>query len=81
MNNVPGSVEVYFQRADKDSYAQAAATKKRRMNMSAPAWRNTEPKYTEWQKPTKTQTENSEKIAADLGDSMAVEIFERIFTP
>ena len=79
--DVPGSVEVHFQRAAKDNTAQTAATEKRRMVRSAPVWRNTEPQYTGWQKPTKMPIENREKIAADLGNSRAGKIFENIFTP
>ena len=81
VNDVPDSVDVHFQRAAKDNTAQTAATKKRRVDRSAPVWRNTEPQYTGWQEPTKTPIENREKIAADLGNSTAVEIFEKIFTP
>ena len=81
VSDVPGSVEVHFERSKKDNTAQTAPTKKRRMDKSAPVWRNAEPQYTGWQKPTETPTENREKIAADLGTSTAVEIFEKIFTP
>lgn len=77
VSDVPGSVEVHFERSKKGNTAQTAPTKKRRMDKSAPVWRNTEPQYTGWQKSTETPAENREKIAADLGNSTAVEIFEK----
>ena len=39
-----------------------------------------EPQYPGWQKPTKTPTKNCEKIAADLGNETAVEIFGKKIT-
>ena len=80
VTDVPGTVEVHFQRSQKKN-SEPVPSKKRRMDKSKPAWHDGQPKYTGWQKQSTTPEESPNNIADELRDKTAVEIFETIFTP